>query len=202
MTIIKNKYKKLSDEKLMTFINKGNTAAFNELYSRYSSRLLHYFYRMLGGDEQNAQDFLQDIFLKIVERPDLFCSKQRFSSWIFTVAHNMCKNEYRRREIRRKAKSGDTDKISQNNENDYHTAEHEIDQKLFEKALLMELNKIDGDQRSAFLLRYQENLSIKEIQNILSCPVGTIKSRLFYTTRKLANLLKDFNPYENEVEEK
>jgi RNA polymerase sigma-70 factor (ECF subfamily) len=202
MTIIKNKYKKLSDEKLMAFINRGHTAAFNELYTRYSSRLLHYFYRMLGGNEHNAQDFLQDIFLKIVERPDLFCSKQPFSSWIFTIAHNMCKNEYRRQEIRRKAKSGDMDEISQNNENDYHSTEHKIDHKLFEKALLVELNKIDGDQRSAFLLRYQENLSIKEIQNILSCPEGTIKSRLFYTTRKLANLLKDFNPYENEVEEK
>ncbi len=84
----------------MEFIQWGDTAAFDELYQRYSQRLLYYFYRMLGGDEDRAQDFLQDLFLKIIEKPNQFVSKQRFSNWIFTVTHNMCKNEYRRLSVR------------------------------------------------------------------------------------------------------
>ncbi|PCJ82810.1 MAG: hypothetical protein COA57_12865, partial [Flavobacteriales bacterium] len=50
----------------------GDNGSFNELYERYSKRILYYFYRMLGSSEEKAQDFLQDIFMKIIEKPELF----------------------------------------------------------------------------------------------------------------------------------
>jgi RNA polymerase sigma-70 factor (ECF subfamily) len=74
-----------------------------------------------------------------------------------------------------------------------------IDRRRLEKALSEELEKLDDGHRSAFLLRHQESLSIKEIGEILGCSEGTIKSRLFYTTRKLASKLGAFNPYLTEV---
>jgi len=184
----------------MRCIQRGDTSAFDELYGRYSKRLLFYFYRELGGDEEKAQDFLQEIFLKIVEKPNLFCIEKRFSTWVFAVAYNLCKNEYRRLEVRDIVETNvDMDAISHELESEYHQAEQNVDQKNFEHALLAELEKFDDGHRSAFLLRYQQNFSIKEIGEILGCSEGTVKSRLFYTTQKLASKLKAFNPYKTEV---
>jgi RNA polymerase sigma-70 factor (ECF subfamily) len=200
MPLLKRRYRKRSDEKLMEFIQHGDTSAFDELYHRYSQRLLLYFFRELGCDEQKAQDFLQDAFLKILEKPGLFDPERKFSTWIFTVAYNMCKNEYRRLQAREMVENDvDVEGISQGCESEDHSSEQNVDRKMFEKALLAELEKFDDGHRSAFLLRYQQNLSIREIGEILGCSEGTIKSRLFYTTQKLAAKLKAFNPYKTEV---
>ena len=200
MALFKHKYKKLSDERLMELIQRRHASAFDELYERYSRRLLLYFFRELGGDEEKAQDFLQDIFLKIVDKPGLFDTGRRFSTWIFTVAYNMCKNEYRRLEVRESAQDVlIADAASDDSEGEYHQPERNADQRKFEKTLLAELEKLDDGHRSAFLLRHQQSLSIKEIGEVLGCSEGTVKSRLFYTTRKLASKLKAFNPYLSEV---
>ena len=200
MAIFKHKYKNLSDEKLMEFIQQKDTSAFDELYRRYSQRLLLYFYRTLGGDQDKAQDFLQDIFIKIVEKPELFDSHKSFSTWIFAVAYNLCKNEYRRLGVREIIETNpNMDQVLQDFESEHHPTEKKVDQKIFQKALFDELGKIDDGHRNAFLLRYQQNLSIKEICEILGCSEGTVKSRLFYTTKKLAFKLQAFNPYKTEV---
>ena len=187
MNIYRNKYRKLSDETLMEYIQRYDTFAFDELYNRYSRRLLLYFFRELGGDEEKAQDFLQEIFLKLVEKPELFCTENKFSPWIFAVAYNMCKNEYRRIGVRniidRNEKLEELPQIFDSNCNQVEQA---VDQKRFQTALIAELEKLDDDHRSAFLLKYQQNFSIKEISEIQSCSEGTIKSRLHYTTKKLA----------------
>ena len=200
MALFKHRYRKLSDEKLMESIQHGHTSAFDELYDRYSRRLLLYFFRELGGSQEKAQDFLQDIFLKIVEKPGLFDTERRFSTWIFAVAYNMCKNEYRRLEVRDDFRNSVTaNAASSDCQGEHHQMEEHIDHARFEIALLAELEKLDNGHRSAFLLRHQENLSIKEIGEVLGCSEGTVKSRLFYTTRKLASRLRAFNPYLTEV---
>jgi len=200
MALFKHRHKKLSDERLMELIQRGDTSAFDELYDRYSRRLLLYFFRELGGNEEKAQDFLQDIFLKIVEKPGLFDTKRRFSTWIFTVAYNMCKNEYRRLEVRESAQNVlIADAASDDCDGEYRQPEKKVDQKRFERALSAELETFDDGHRSAFLLRHQQNLSIREIGKVLGCSEGTVKSRLFYTTQKLASKLRAFNPHLTEV---
>jgi len=181
----------------MSFISNGDIGYLKELYQRYAKKLLYYFYRMLGGDEEKAQDFLQDVFLKIIENPDQFNVNMKFSTWIFTISANLCKNEYRRLKVR---------ESTQNEPDmDHHVQEiiidqvEKINQKDFEMAVQSELKKMDPEQSSTFLLRYQENLSIKEISDILNCSSGTVKSRIFYITKKLASRLKIFSP--NIIEE-
>jgi len=147
---------------------------------------------MLGGNNNKAQDFLQEVFLKTIEKSDQFNVKMKFSTWIFTIASNLCKNEYRRLKVRETTRNEpDLDHHEQLFLNDQI---QEIDQKDFEKAVLLELKRMDPEQSTTFILRYQENLSIREISEILNCSPGTIKSRIFYTTKKLATRLKDFNP--------
>jgi len=180
----------------MIYIQKGNITALNELYHRYNHRLLQYFYKMFGGNKEKAQDFLQEIFLRIIEKSTLFNNGKKFSNWIFTIAHNMCKNEYRRQEVRRNTYIQNSNNDVQNPEN---IIEQKIDHKIIKKVVLNELNQMDVLHRTSFVLKFQENLTIKEISNILECAEGTVKSRLFYTIQKLSNRLKSYNPYKDEV---
>jgi len=107
----------------------------------------------------------------------------------------MCKNEYRRLDVRKNAENEvNLYSMSSGFESSYNEIEQNIDQKIFEVHLLKELMKMNPDYQTTFLLRFQENLTIKEISEILECSEGTIKSRLFHTTRKLINRLKEFNP--------
>lgn len=176
-------YRKHSDEKLAATIMNGDSAAFNELYDRYNARILYYFYRMLGNDKELAQDFLQDLFFKLIDKPHLFDVKRKFSTWIFSVAHNMCKNEYRSRKVRDIMEKGvDADSFPDNEETaDYSSLQIED--------IFSCLNKFDEIHRTAFLLKYREGLSIDEISAILCLPAGTIKSRLFYTRKKIQEKL-------------
>lgn len=69
MTEHKNKFAIYADEDLMFYLSKGEVLAFDELYARYSKRLMIYFTRMLNFDRNLAEDALQDLFLKIAESP-------------------------------------------------------------------------------------------------------------------------------------
>ena len=91
------------------------------------------------------------------------------------------------------------DELTLSEKNEYHQTEQNIAQNLFEDALSFELEQFDTSHRTVFYLRYQQNFSIKEIGNIMDCSEGTVKSRLFYTTQKLAHKLKAFNPFKVEV---
>jgi RNA polymerase sigma-70 factor (ECF subfamily) len=177
----KKNISKLTDEVLMSRIKNGDSNAFNELYSRYSQRLYYFFYRMLGADPENANDFLQDIFLKVINKPELYNSSYQFSNWIFSIAHNMCKNEYRKREVR---------KIIQSESNTEQfvdeAAEMQNNKESLLSSLFNELERLDENQRSILILKYKENFSLKEISEILKLPVGTIKSRLHYARLELS----------------
>lgn len=180
----------LTDEELVARSGRGDADAFDELYGRYSQRLLYYFYRMLGDDK--AQDFLQELFLKVIEKNESCAAAPRFSTWLFTVAHNMCCNEYRHKAVRQEVFLGDVDLLHPCAEGD--DIERELDQAAFKKSLLAELDRLDQVKRSTFLLRYQEDFAIDEIGTIMGCSPGTVKSRLFYTTRLLADRLQAFHP--------
>lgn len=178
-------YKKLSDEKLLFALNNGEPEVFNELYKRYSDRILYYFYRMLGNDKELAQDFLQDLFFKIIDKPHLFDAERKFSTWIFSIAHNMCKNEYRSRVVRNIVeKVADIESLQQEEETTNYSTIHI-------EAIFSCLSEFDEMHRTAFLLKYREGLSIDEISTILELPAGTVKSRLFYTRKKIQKKLQN-----------
>ena len=183
----------------MLLLQQGDIQAFSEIYLRYSQRMLGYFYRMLAQDEQKAQDFLHDLFLKLLEKPALYDAKKKFSSWLYSIAYNLCKNEYRRLAVRRRF-SDDEKYLEQNHRSATdNPVENQLDGDRFQRALLRELAEYDPEHQLIFLLRFQENFSTREIAEILNCKEGTIRSRLFYLTRKLAESLSEFHPLNYEV---
>ncbi len=177
-------YRKLADEKLLIAIQNGDSKAFDEIYKRYNERLLYYFYRMLWNDKELAQDFLQDLFYKVIDKPHLFNPKHKFSTWLYSIAHNMCKNEYRSRNVRTIMETVDNVDAFINIEQDSDDFPFKVED------IFKCLNKFDEIHQTAFLLKYREGLSIDEISEILELPKGTIKSRLFYTRKRIQEELQ------------
>jgi RNA polymerase sigma-70 factor (ECF subfamily) len=175
-------YKNNTDEELMSFIQKGKEAAFNELYARYSNRLLYFMYRMLGQDEAKAQDFLQDLFLKIVNDPSKFDTTKNFKTWVFTVAANQCKNAYRAKQ----KTTVDMDQIGEVSTSDNLDS---IDNAAFKEELKERLDELHPVYKEVFILRYHEGLSLNEIAIVANCPLGTVKSRLHSATKALSKKL-------------
>jgi len=185
---IKRKQTIVTDEELVYQLVGGDAAAFNLLYQRYNERLYYYFYRMLGNSSEKANDFLQDIFMKLMDKADDFDNKRRFSTWIFSIAHNMCKNEYRRLEVRKATPLEPYTTILADEELiDFDTTE--LDVHAFTTDLFAELEMFDEIHKSVFLLHYREDFSLKEIALMLDISEGTVKSRLFYTRKRLADKL-------------
>jgi RNA polymerase sigma-70 factor (ECF subfamily) len=112
------------------------------------------------------------------------------SSWLYSVANNMCKNAYRHEEVKRAAApriKADTDHVQA-------LYGDGVDKANFRERLDGELEKLDPDHKATFVMRYHEDLAIKEIAAAFGCSEGTVKSRLFYTLKKLAERLKEFDP--------
>lgn len=192
LSFLPKTYAVCSDEELMAYVIKGRHPAFEELYRRYSKPLLRFFYRQLYQDEEKAQDFLQDLFLKIIEKADLYHQDKKFKVWIYAIASNMCKNEYRKNEVRgSKVLDFDFTAIIDSPSALYDR----FDQRLFNRMLNEELEKMDNLHRLTFAMRYQEHLTVKEISEVMECAEGTVKSRLFYSLKKLNTGLDIFNPY-------
>jgi len=174
----RNAFKELSDEILMEKISEGSERALEVIYDRYSQPLLRYFYRMLWKNRELAEDFLQDIFIKILKVKN-FDNSRTFSTWIYSVAHNMCKNEYRKQAFRTSAKLN----INEVAQEEIST---QLDHNSFNKIVEDALREEDEDISTMFVLRFELDMEISEIARVLNCPEGTIKSRLFYLKKKLA----------------
>ena len=181
--------KACSDEQLMEHIAHGQDAALNELYARYNKAMMYYFYRMLGQEREKAQDFLQDLFLKIIEKPERFDTRRKLSTWLYTVAHNMCKNEYRKQEVRKVMQRDSNIEVDNG-----HRPDSDLHSKMFTEALYRELDQLDEARKTAFLLKYREGFTIEEISKVIDCSEGTVKSRLFYTNKRLSERLNAYHP--------
>lgn len=176
--------KHISDESLMSSLQKGDESAFTALYDRYSNRILYFMFKMLRNDEAKAQDFTQDIFIKVIESADQFDVTKSFKTWIFTIAANQCKNYFRSNKQMFDIDDSSNSIVFQDG------IEENYDQKEFRIQLNIEVDKLSYKFKETFILRYFEDLKLKEIAKIMDCPVGTIKSRLNQVTQVLAKNLK------------
>lgn len=184
MAFFKKKLVNFSDEELMVRLVKDDDhEALSELYKRYSNRLLGYFIKMFRGDIPKSQDFLQDLFLKIYERKHQFREDKKLYTWIFTIAANMCRTDFR--------------KMPNDSLNELHeqqlTNEADFFDRVKTNAVLREaISQLEHHHKVTFILKYLEGFSLQETAEITETNVGTVKSRLFYATQKLAECLKEY----------
>jgi len=178
----KPSYNADSDEDLISLVKRGDATAFDELYDRYGQKMFSYFFRMLYKDREMAADFTQDLFLKLFKSTGSFEEGKSFSTWIYSIANNMCKNEYRKKEVRARQLPKPimmVDAVSP-------------DLKRFKEAVHQCTNELPEEKRTLYILRFQENLSVPDISKVLGIPEGTIKSRIFYLLKEMKQSLKEF----------
>src|SRR5215216_5237282 len=106
MKMYKKEYQSMSDEQLVIAMAGGDQRAFDNLYGRYCNALTSYFMRMMWRDREKAEDFVHDLFTKLIHRPELFDPSRSFKTWVYSVANNMCKNEYKKQEVRKGMSNG------------------------------------------------------------------------------------------------
>lgn len=173
-----------SDEELIQEFKTTNSSqrqkAFDCLYLRYAEPVTQYFFFAMNRDYEKSEDFTHDLFLKLLEAPEKIDANCPFKPWLYKVAANMCKNEYRKAEV-----------VNKFRDHMQKTKPHFSILNETEIALSESIKKLNPEQRSLIVLRFKINLSIKEIAAIYECPEGTIKSRLFYAVRELSKHYKN-----------
>jgi RNA polymerase sigma-70 factor (ECF subfamily) len=189
-SIFKNKdFTAFNDETLMLHVANGQREAFNELYARYSKKLFHYFFQLLNKNKSKAEDFTQDLFIKVIQSAHLFNADKKLSTWLYTIANNMCRNEWRNQSNR----TAIINKLELEHI-EHQNLQHKLDQKLLFQRLETEISKLPEQDQTLIALRFQQELSIQQIALIIEVPEGTVKSRLYYLMKKLSIQLKEFSP--------
>lgn len=178
-------YQMESDEWVAGRAAEGSVAAFNELYRRYGQKMFSYFYRMLWNDKELAEDCTQELFLKVIKHGKDFDNNRKFSTWFYSIAHNMCKNEYRKAEVKSKYQPV-------KNEPAVADTEKNSDLHRFRKALADTLNRMTEEKRQLYVLRFEEQLSVPDISQVMNIPEGTVKSRIFYLLKEMKEQLIGF----------
>ncbi len=189
MILGKRPYQHEHDEQLMMLVGQHNQRAFEELYGRYGKLMFNYFLRMLWKDKEKARDFTQELFTKVFQKPHLYDPSRPFKTWLYSIAHNMCKNEYAKVEVRKEAQQTLKATVSNTTK---PVAQKDMDRKTFMEKLAGVLSQLDEVKRQTFELRFVQELSIIEISEIMSVSEGTVKSRLFYLLKELNTKLKAF----------
>lgn len=161
----------LSDRELMQRVLKNDFDAFESLVNRYKVKLFNLVYRMVGIKEE-AEDILQETFLRVFSGRESYDFKYQFSTWIYTIALNLTKNELKKRnrykflgiEFLPKEKS-------------YVKVEFN-DKERLSYFLEKTINTMPDKYKEVFLLRDINQLSYEEISESLGIPLGTVKSRV------------------------
>jgi RNA polymerase sigma-70 factor (ECF subfamily) len=185
------------DAALMLRVKRGDRAAFAELVGKYQQPLFNFICRTLR-DEAESEDLAQNVFLQVYKSRQRYQHTAKFSTWLFTIARNLCLNEIRRRS-RHPAES-----IEENHaENDDQPQRQYEDKKIHlpaDQVLHGELaQKIEQAiaalpeaQRSALLLCRQDELSYEEIAAILECSLSATKSLIHRGRETLKEKLKPY----------
>jgi len=180
---LKQEYHHWTDEALMQEIANKNRRAFDVIYTRYSRPMFSFFYRMLWKNKELSNDLCQEIFTKVVLNAAQFDRSRPFKTWLYSIANNMCKNEYAKHAVRSQA----TMKIETATEN---MASSQLDLAHFKAHLHRLIQGLDEVKKQTIELRFFQELSVPEIAQTMECSEGTVKSRLFYILKEFQNELK------------
>ena len=174
---------KQKDYGLFKRVQNGDMVAFNELVDKYRNRLMNVITRMIHSQEE-AEDIVQETFVRVYQHRDSFDFKHCFSTWLYTIALNLARNELRKR---KRFKFFDIFDLKGNE------AEIAVEMKAptnLPQALKKAIDSLPDKYKTAFILRDIEEQSYEEVAKIMSIPLGTVKSRVNRARAMLRDKLK------------
>ena len=181
-----------SDEELITQFQNGNESAFSLLVSRFKNPLMNYVYRYIG-DRDEAEDIVQETFVKVYNNANAYKPIAKFSTWIYTVAGNLARTAIRRKKIgqvfsifklRRDEDGGSFDIPDMT-----YSAEKRVEERFRSDAIQKALGELEESHREIIILSDIQEFSYEEICTITGLKMGTVKSRLNRAHVRLRELL-------------
>ena len=184
---------KKSDEQLIYDFQQGNKVAYEMLYSRYKDRIYNFVYRYVN-DVDIAQDIAHDTFLKLYTHKHTYKEIAKFSTWLFTIALNICRTELRKKKRRQTYSTSELS--TEDREFAISSDKNVIEDKgsdSFEINTIVNLclMKLSEEFRTMIIFRDIQELSYDVISNIMELPIGTVKSRINRGRVKLNQFLSE-----------
>lgn len=187
----------MTDEQVRALINKiqaGDTDAFEPLVTAYEQTLYNLCYKMLGNRE-DAEDAVQEAFIKIFRALNDYRGDSRFSTWIYRIAVNTCNDMLRRKNrvqvisLYEQQEDGEETELQIPEEG--NTPEELLERKLTRESVDLGLQALPEEQRTILLLREIQGLSYEEIAEIQHLDGGTVRSRIHRARKKLCRWLQE-----------
>ncbi len=185
----------LDDTALVTSYLGGASRAFDLLVERYQTRLLNFVYRTVG-DRERAEDLVQEAFVRVHRHLGRFDRSKKFSTWIYTIASNLAKNELRNRARNplvyfQTMTSGWEDEDRPLEFEDTNARPDDaFDRKHLRELVDAAVRRLPAHHRQVFVLRELDGRSYEEIAEITHCNLGTVKSRLNRARSAFADIVR------------
>ena len=187
-----------ADEALMLRYQKGAVRAFEVLLNRHRKPVYNFILRFVGSREV-AEDLLQETFLRVIKGADRYERKAKFTTWLYTIARNLCVDQSRRNK-HRKAQSLDAP-ISKSDESgtllDVVAAggiasDRQAVSRQLHATMHRAIAALSEEQREVFLMREFLDMPFKQIADVVGVPENTVKSRMRYALEKLRLELEEY----------
>jgi RNA polymerase sigma-70 factor (ECF subfamily) len=195
----------VSDETLLRRFIEGDADAFEVLVRRFQRPLFNFILRSVR-DPDRSEELLQEVFLKVIQRAGEFQGTSKVSTWIYTIARNLCIDTSRKMVFRRHrsldAPTGDDpdgptmlDRVAAATP----LADREVIGGDLKERITRAVEELPEEQREVFLMREASNMAFKEIAEVVGVPENTVKSRMRYALERLQRALAEYEDYAREV---
>lgn len=186
--------RQLDDSGVVAAFLDGNKRAFGELTERYQNRLLNFIYRTTG-DRERAEDLVQETFIRVYRHLHRFDQSKKFSTWIYTIASNLAKNELRNRSrnplvlFQTLMKNRQADERPLEWEDNTYRPDDLFRKRHLKSQVDAAVDQLPEHHRTVFILREMEGKTYEEIAEITATNLGTVKSRLNRARNNFAQLI-------------
>jgi RNA polymerase sigma-70 factor (ECF subfamily) len=169
------------DHHFIRLVKNGNRQAFAQIVELYQDKMYYLCFRMLGN-RQEAEDAVQEIFIRVYTHIERYDERQKFSTWIYRIANNLCIDILRKRKITYSLDS----KASHDEDHDFYSILADKEYSLEQLTIVSEFNEhiqrvvqaLPDKYRLVIVLKYMDELSLQEIGDILNITLSTVKTRL------------------------
>lgn len=188
-----------SDEVLISRCRRGDERSFDILFERYKARIFTFILRFVR-EQKTAEDIFQETFIRVFRKARHFKHQAKFSTWLYTIAANLCKDELKRRR-RRESVSLDAPVGDETREgrprprleataDSSHGPRAEVEKREMSRVLSAALAELPENSRLVIELHVMHGLRYWEVAEVLGCPVGTVQSRMHNAVQLLRKKIK------------
>jgi RNA polymerase sigma-70 factor (ECF subfamily) len=187
-----------SDESLMLRYRDGDVRAFEVLVTRHRKAVYNFILRFVR-DRAQAEDVLQETFLRLIKGAEAYERQARFTTWLYTIARNLCIDAARRGKHRQMAsldapagEGGDGPSLLERVGDGSAPADRQVIGRELSARMQQAIAALPDEQREIFLLRELADLQFNQIAHVVGCPENTVKSRMRYAVEKLREALEEY----------